>query len=464
LNGFELRTANDVDGIRPICVTVENSGKVQGRTFDLALNGGPGAGVTWLGCPDVAPVVNGLWVGSEGEETRIINNVHVYCGQAAVNQPVTTYPTAVFDGPSGYLNLVDFQQCPSGQVPVGINGRSGTWLDAVGFICGPVILAPDAVASIGRVKVDPNDKTDVCELARSARARNSVAAPNLEAQCEAKKANAAADAQSRNASVTVGAGNTTAQVGQDNPWLNPPAEPSVCDLAKSARARGSVAAANLEAQCAASKASVSPAPAPVAGAAPAPPAGAAPAPVSKAAVVISQVYSGGGSADGTYANDFIELFNRSNSTVNLKGWSVQYAAGKSKSWKVMKLEGKLKPGHYLLLQQSAGAADAAAGQPMPTPDMTGKLALAVGAGKVGLMKSNKANDDFCPTASKLVDFVGYGTANCAENGVPTPQLANTMAAVRAGGGCIDSDKNAADMQIVAPTPRNKDTAAVQCAP
>jgi predicted extracellular nuclease len=43
-------------------------------------------------------------------------------------------------------------------------------------------------------------------------------------------------------------------------------------------------------------------------------------------VVISQVYGGGGNAGAPYKNDFIELHNRSNATVSLAGWSVQYAA------------------------------------------------------------------------------------------------------------------------------------------
>ena len=42
-------------------------------------------------------------------------------------------------------------------------------------------------------------------------------------------------------------------------------------------------------------------------------------------VVISQVYGGGGNANATYRNDFVELYNRSTSPVNITGWSVQYA-------------------------------------------------------------------------------------------------------------------------------------------
>jgi hypothetical protein len=451
LNGFELRTGDDVDGIRPICITVQQSGDVQGRSFDAPLNGGPGAGATYLGCPDLAPVVTAVWRSTEEAKTEIINGVHVFCGKAATDQPVTTYPTAVFDGPpdgdSRHGFWSDQQSCPSGLVAVGISGHSGTWLDSFGLICGALVLAPNPenyVASIGRSTTSSSDGRSICEMARDARARGSVAAPNLEAKCEAEKANAAREAQAQRVSASKAAADQLqlASLGQVNPWADPASQRSVCDMARDARARGSVAAPNLEAQCAASAA--------------APP----PAPASKAAVVISQVYGGGGSEGGSFANDFVELFNRSQSAVKLDGWSLQYASGNGKEWKVMKLKGTIAPGQYLLLQQSAGSL--VGGNPLPTPDLKGKLALAAGMGKVALLETTQALRDLCPKSSKLVDFVGYGSANCAES-IPAQSPGRTTAAVRDAGGCTDTDRNAADLQILAATPRNSTTAAIQCA-
>ena len=43
-------------------------------------------------------------------------------------------------------------------------------------------------------------------------------------------------------------------------------------------------------------------------------------------VVISQVYGGGGNSGAPFHNDYIELFNRSNASVSIDGWSVQYAS------------------------------------------------------------------------------------------------------------------------------------------
>ena len=48
-------------------------------------------------------------------------------------------------------------------------------------------------------------------------------------------------------------------------------------------------------------------------------------------VVISQVYGGGGNAGAPYSNDYVELFNRSDSPVSLAGWSVQYTSAAAAS-------------------------------------------------------------------------------------------------------------------------------------
>ena len=64
---------------------------------------------------------------------------------------------------------------------------------------------------------------------------------------------------------------------------------------------------------------------------------------STAGVVVSQVYAGGGNAGATYQNDFVELFNRGSSPVDLSGWTVQYASATSTSWSATPLSGSIQP-------------------------------------------------------------------------------------------------------------------------
>jgi hypothetical protein len=169
-------------------------------------------------------------------------------------------------------------------------------------------------------------------------------------------------------------------------------------------------------------------------------------------VVISQVYGGGGNSGSVYTHDFIELFNRGNTAVDLTGWSVQYASATGTTWSRTNLGSHtLQPGQYYLIQQAAGSGGTT---PLPTPDATGTIAMAATNGKVALVNTTTTLSGACPTDASIVDFVGFGTANCYEGAGATPVLSNTTAAIRADNGCTDTDDNAADFTTGAPTPRN----------
>ncbi len=90
-------------------------------------------------------------------------------------------------------------------------------------------------------------------------------------------------------------------------------------------------------------------------------------------IVISQVYGGGGNAGATYKNDFIELYNLGSTAVNVAGWSVQYGSASGTSWSGKTiLTGAIQPGYYLLVQEAAGAGGTTY---LPTPDVTGSIAM-----------------------------------------------------------------------------------------
>ncbi len=173
-------------------------------------------------------------------------------------------------------------------------------------------------------------------------------------------------------------------------------------------------------------------------------------------VVISQVYGGGGNAGATYTNDFVELYNRGSAPVDITGWTVQYASSTGATWQTTPLAGSISPGKYFLVQELAGAAGTTA---LPAPDSIGVIPMSGTAGKIALVRSTTPLAVGCPAGGDIVDFVGYGTANCSET-APTAALSNTTAAIRLLGGQTDTDNNTADFIVGAPTPRNSGITAV----
>ena len=180
-------------------------------------------------------------------------------------------------------------------------------------------------------------------------------------------------------------------------------------------------------------------------------------------LVISQVYGGGGNAGATFTNDFIEVFNPGTTAVNVAGWSVQYASSAGTTWAVTALTGTIQPGKYLLVQEAQGAGGTT---PLPTPDATGTIAMAAGAGKVLLSSGVAALTGNCPTTAAVIDHVGYGGADC---GLTTavwtsnaPVLTNTTSDSRNSGGCAFTGSPATDFTAGAPNPRNSTAATNTC--
>ena len=168
-------------------------------------------------------------------------------------------------------------------------------------------------------------------------------------------------------------------------------------------------------------------------------------------IVISQVYGGGGNGGSVYKNDFIELFNRGGSPVDVTGWTVQYTSSAGTTWAPTSLTGTIPAGGYYLIQEAVGAGGTTN---LPTPDAVGNIPMSATTGKVALVNVSTALSGTCPTGSTIIDFVGFGGANCFEGVGPTAVLTNTTAALRASAGCTDANNNAADFTTGAPTPRN----------
>jgi hypothetical protein len=168
-----------------------------------------------------------------------------------------------------------------------------------------------------------------------------------------------------------------------------------------------------------------------------------------ASLLLSQVYGGGGNVGSTLNADFIELHNTGPSAVALGGLSLQYASATGAGWTVAPLPAVSVPaGGYYRVQASNATANGAAF----TSDYTAvpQLSLSATNGKVALVPGTAALTTACPLG-QTIDFVGYGTASCAE-GTAIAALSTTTAALRGRGGCTDAGTNSTDFTIGAPTP------------
>ena len=188
-------------------------------------------------------------------------------------------------------------------------------------------------------------------------------------------------------------------------------------------------------------------------------------------IVISQVYGGGGNSGAYFKNDFIELFNKGTTAVDLSGWSVYYASasgsfssGSSGLTTIPANTPLLQGGHYFLIQEAAGSNLAAAA--LPTPDATGSLTLSSSGGKVALVAAGASigGTSGCSGAGAVLadagidDLLGVTGASCFE-GTAAPASANATALVRAQAGCQDTNRNGDDFVASDPTPRSTTSAA-----
>jgi predicted extracellular nuclease len=171
------------------------------------------------------------------------------------------------------------------------------------------------------------------------------------------------------------------------------------------------------------------------------------------AVVISEVYGGGGNSGAAYDRDFIELYNPTDASISLSGMSVQYrsATGTTNPSGVTALSGSIGPKGYYLVAEASGGANGVA---LPTPDVTGSFNMSATTGTVFLVNQTGVLTA-PPTGSvtgntAIADLVGFGTSNTYEGALaPSPSAATSIARDAAG---KDTDANSADFTAAAGTP------------
>jgi 5'-nucleotidase len=178
-----------------------------------------------------------------------------------------------------------------------------------------------------------------------------------------------------------------------------------------------------------------------------------------ATVVINEIYGGGGNSGAQYKSDFVELFNKSSADVSLAGWSLQYAPApgpfSTANQAVLALSGTIPANDYFLIKLADGNAGSV---DLPTPDLTGPIAVGASNGKFALVKDSTTPLGTCTFAggscslkAEVFDYVGFGTATDYAGAGPTPAASNTTSVSR-DASHANTANNAVDFLAGAPTP------------
>lgn len=170
-----------------------------------------------------------------------------------------------------------------------------------------------------------------------------------------------------------------------------------------------------------------------------------------AAVVINEVYGGGGNTGSVLTHDFIELYNASDAAVDLSTWTVQYASAAGASWSgSIALTGTVPARSTYLVQAATQTAGTVSN--LPTPDATGTVNLSGTNGNVALVSSATrltCATTACASDLAVVDLVGFGTgAAFAGEAAPAPSATTSIARTDAA----NTANNKADFTAGAPTP------------
>ena len=172
-------------------------------------------------------------------------------------------------------------------------------------------------------------------------------------------------------------------------------------------------------------------------------------------VIINEAYVNGGSAGATYLNKFVELYNPTDQAVSLEGWSLQYRSysGTSQFGGVVSLSGTIGAGGHYLIQGNANSTN---GETLPVPDAATSASWSGNANGGTLVLSDSTSavtgtGDLAGAAG-VVDLLGYRASNTFE--AAATQVQATVAQSMGRAGYVDTDNNAADFSLAAPSPCN----------
>ena len=132
----------------------------------------------------------------------------------------------------------------------------------------------------------------------------------------------------------------------------------------------------------------------------------APARASSSGLVVSQVYAGGGNSGASFANDFVELFNRGSTSIDLGSWSIPYASAPTSGRSP--LAGSMQPG-----RPTSSARFRVGRRSVADPDTTGTTCQLGGGRALGDALPAALSGLLCGLI--VVDLLGCGSARTMRN-------------------------------------------------
>ena len=182
-------------------------------------------------------------------------------------------------------------------------------------------------------------------------------------------------------------------------------------------------------------------------------------------IVVSQVFAGGGNAGAPFANDYVELFNRGSSSVDVSGWTIQYASAAGSSWQATALTGSIAPGRHYLVQLASAAA---VGAPLPDPGCHGHDEPR-GLGRQGRRRARRDAAHLwrevpgaAPPCRRSPTSSGTALPPTTKAAVLRPQSATRRRRCAAATGAPTRTRTRRDFVAGDPAPRNSSSAAVTC--
>lgn len=175
-------------------------------------------------------------------------------------------------------------------------------------------------------------------------------------------------------------------------------------------------------------------------------------PFSGTPIVINEVYGGGGNSGATYKQDFVELYNNTNSNISLTGYYLFYASAANAFSSYSTLSGTILAKSYFLIQEAAGTGGTVN---IPTADFVGTFAM--GATGFKLVLTNSVTPPTTATDTNVIDLVGAGTTASLYEGdtrAPAPSNTTSIARTITDGVGIDTNVSGTDFTTGAPTPMN----------